>query len=569
MSLFGSIQMGSNTLQAMQIGLQVVGNNIANANTPGYVRQEAVYIPAAVQKQGNLILGLGVEVDGIIQKIDKFVLARLVGARGERANAEVQEHVYGELERVLNELSDENDLSSSLTGFFNAVDLIATEPDNVAARNLAVGKGITLTENINNLRNRVTEVRQQLDERVTAVADEINALAEQIRELNVQIAASEGGGSSSSEAGGLRVRRQTAVDRLSELIGIHVIEQPSGGLSISIGGDVLVFDGQRREVEVNTTASSGIASGVIEFTNTHAPLNTSTGELTGLYAARDEIAAGFLDRLDDLAATLAFEFNKVFSQGQGLVGFDQLTSNSAVLDAGAALDAAGLAFTPASGSFDLIVSNKSDRLLSETHRILIDLNGFDEDTSLDSLAEQLDAIEGISASVTTTGKLQIAADSTDIDFAFAGDTSGLLAALGLNTFFTGSTAASLGVNDELKGIDNAGKFAASSDGIGEGSGNAVKLAVFLDQPIDSAGGASLSDLYNQLIIQITQGASAAQSVADGFRTFEGSLESQAQSVSGVSIDEEAVKMLTLQRVFQASAKYIQTISELLELLVKL
>ena len=81
MSLFGSIQMGSNTLQAMQIGLQVVGNNIANANTPGYIRQEAEFIPAGVQKQGSLILGLGVKVNGITEQIDKFVQARLVGAR--------------------------------------------------------------------------------------------------------------------------------------------------------------------------------------------------------------------------------------------------------------------------------------------------------------------------------------------------------------------------------------------------------------------------------------------------------------------------------------------------------
>ena len=91
----------------------------------------------------------------------------------------------------------------------------------------------------------------------------------------------------------------------------------------------------------------------------------------------------------------------------------------------------------------------------------------------------------------------------------------------------------------------------------------------MDQPIDSSGGASLADLYDQLINQITQGSSVAQSVADGFRTFEGSLDGQAQAVSGVSIDEEAVKMLTLQRIYQASAKYIQTLSELLDLLVKL
>ena len=77
MSLFGAIQLGGNTLRAMQIGLHVVGNNIANANTPGYVRQEAVYVPAPVMRQGNLILGLGVQVDSIIQKLDQFVLERL------------------------------------------------------------------------------------------------------------------------------------------------------------------------------------------------------------------------------------------------------------------------------------------------------------------------------------------------------------------------------------------------------------------------------------------------------------------------------------------------------------
>ena len=58
-------------------------------------------------------------------------------------------------------------------------------------------------------------------------------------------------------------------------------------------------------------------------------------------------------------------------------------------------------------------------------------------------------------------------------------------------------------------------------------------------------------------------------MAEGFRTFEGTLVGQQQAVSGVSIDEEAVKMLTLQRIYQASAKYIQTISDLLDLLVKI
>jgi flagellar hook-associated protein 1 len=565
MSLFGAIQLGSNTLQAMQIGLQVVGNNIANANTPGYVRQEAIFAPAPVQRQGRLILGLGVQVDSIIQKIDKFVQERLVGARGDRANADVQESVYRDLETVLNELSDKVDLSGSLTDFFNSIDGIT---DDISTRNLAVGKGIALAENFNNLHARVADQKNQLEDRIESVADEINSLAEEVRVLNVQIASSEGGDSSASEAGGLRVKRQTAVDRLSELIGIHVEEQPSGGVSIAVGGEFLVFEGQRKEVEVATEDRNGVKQTVVEFAKSHGPLQSTAGELQGLYTARDEIVGGFLDKLDELAGTLAFEFNKVYSQGQGLVGFDQLTSGESVSDPDAALDAAGLAFTPVSGAFDLLVHSKGDNI-TRTQTILVDLNGLDEDTSLADIAAQLDAVDGISASVTTKGALQITTDSSDIDFAFSGDTSGVLAALGLNTFFTGSTAATIGVNAEVKGISNASKFAASLGGIGEDSRNLERLAVFLDQPLDSTGNASLTDLYNQLLNGVTQGSSAAKSVAEGFRVFEGTLVGQQQAVSGVSIDEEAVKMMTMQRIYQASAKYIQTISEMLDELMKL
>jgi flagellar hook-associated protein 1 FlgK len=481
--------------------------------------------------------------------LDRFVVERLVGARGDRANAEVQEEVYRDLEVLLNELSDEVDLSGSLTGFFNAIDEILKDPGNVATRNLAIGKGIALTENLSNLHSRVVGVQQELNDRVTAATEEINHLAEEIRLLNIQIASTEGGDTSASDAGGLRVKRQNAVDRLSEIVGIQIQEQPSGGLSVAIGGEFLVFEGQRREVYLDTNQDSGSSLGIVQFSDTLSALQTTSGELNGLYTARDGIVGEFIDQLDELAGTLAFEFNKVYSRGQGLVGYSELTSVSAVDDAIASLDDAGLDFSPASGAFDVLIRGKEDGLTT-TSTILVDLDGLDTDTSLTSLAAQLDAIAGLSASVSATGALELAAESTDVEFAFSGDTSGVLAALGINTFFTGSSAASLG-------------------GIGEDSQNAELLAVFLDQPLESAGNASLSDLYNQLLNEITQGSSIAQSVAEGFRVFEGTLEGQLQAVSGVSIDEEAIKMITLQRIYQASARFIQTISELLDILVKI
>ena len=81
---------------------------------------------------------------------------------------------------------------------------------------------------------------------------------------------------------------------------------------------------------VDRSSQNGIASGVIKFADTHGKVQTTGGEVGGLYAARDQIVGGFLDKLDDLAGTLAFEFNKVFSQGQGLVGFQKLTSVESV-----------------------------------------------------------------------------------------------------------------------------------------------------------------------------------------------------------------------------------------------
>jgi flagellar hook-associated protein 1 FlgK len=562
----------------MQIGLQVVGNNIANANTPGYVRQEAIFVPGPPQRLGHLILGTGVLVDSIVEKLDRFVQDRLVGARGDRAGAEVQEQIYREIEGILNEFSDAGtDLSSALTDFFNAVHEVMQEPGNIGARNLVVSQGITLSENIVNLHDRVFDVQRQLNDRVTAVSDEINNLAEEIRLLNIKIASTEGGDSAASDAGALRVRRQNTVERLAELIGVRVVEQASGGVSVSVDGELLVFEGQRREVSIDSSDDSGTAIGVVQFLDTNSPLNVVSGELHGLYKARDEITGGFLEKLDQFAATLTFEFNKVYSQGQGLVGFEQLTSAELVDDSNVPLDEAGLRFTPVSGAFNVLIHSKAEDITT-THTINIDLDGIDDDTSLADLAAQLNAIDGLTASVSANGALVLSRESTDIEFGFGppsesstADASGVLAALGLNTFFTGFSAGTLGINDELKGLENAAKFAASLGGFGqlENSENAELLAGFLDRPLESAGNATLFDLQNQILIEVAQGSAVAASVAEGFRVFEGTLDGQQQAVSGVNIDEEAINMITLQRIYQASARYIQTISELLDRLVEI
>ncbi|MFV2066772.1 MAG: flagellar hook-associated protein FlgK [Pirellulales bacterium] len=565
MSLFSSISQANNSLKASQIGLQVVGQNIANANTPGYTREEVVLAPAPTQKVGGLLLGMGVQVRGVVQKIDKFLDERLRSATSDRVGAEVQEQTYLTLESLMGELGD-TDLSSSLTSFFGSLNDVVNQPEDVLVRGLAVQKGETLTQDINRLANRVRDERANVNAQVIRLADDVNRLTEEIRSLNVRIATAEGGDVSISDAVGLRDQRYVALQNLAELVDIKVTEQDSGTLTVFVGGQYLVFEGQRREVQVVSTNDRGMTVSEVQLADSQSPLNVTGGELGGLIAARDSVLGEFLDGFDQWTEALVFELNKVHSSGQGLTGYDSLTSEFGVDDVTTPLDEAGLPFLPASGSFQVLVQDKQTGE-TRTELIQVDLDGIGSDTTLADLATSLDAIDGVSTEITSAGKLKLSSESVNSQFSFADDTSGVLASLGINTFFGGSTALDIRVQDFLR--DDPSKLAVSRGGIGEDSANAVELTAFADKPLESQRGVSVLVLYDRLVGEVTQGATIARSVAEGFRVFEQTLEGQRLATSGVSLDEEAVKMITLQRAYQATARYIATLAELLDVLVNL
>ena len=566
MSIFGSIQMAGNTLQAMQIGLHVVGNNIANANTPDYVRERVLYTPAPVMKLGDLTLGLGVEIAGVVQNIDRFVEERLRGVGGDRASANVQEKVYRDLESILGELSD-TDVSTSLTQFFNSIEEVVNHPEDMALRNLAAQAGITLSTRINTLSRRVNTVYEEFGQGVDNLSAEINTLTEQVRKLNLQIVSLEGGNPTANEAGGLRSQRSVALKRLSEIADVKIAENQVGAVSLSLDGELIVFEGTRREVKTEFSSEGGLSKANIVFADNGSTMQVNGGELHGIYEARDRIVGGFIERLDNFAAALAFEFNKVYSQGQGATGFKTITSVDAVDSPSAALDAAGLAFTPVNGEFNVVLQNTKTGLTNTTI-INVDLIGLLDDSTLASIAAEIDAISGVTASVTADNRLNIQSESEETVIAFDKDTSGLLAALGINTFFTGSKASDIGINGVVAA--DGSKFAASNVGkVGVGIGNAQKLVALHDEGLTSLNGSSITGIYDQLINETAQGATVAGSIADGFEVFEQTLEAQFQSVSGVNLDEEAIDMIMLQRTYQASARYISTLSELMDVLVAL
>ena len=99
--------------------------------------------------------------------------------------------------------------------------------------------------------------------------------------------------------------------------------------------------------------------------------------------------------------------------------------------------------------------------------------------------------------------------------------------------------------------------------------NGIRLIALHDEGLSSLSGSSITGLYDQLINEVAQGATVAGSLTDGFKVFEQTLEANAQAVSGVNLDEEAIDMIMLQRTYQASARFISTLSELMDVLISL
>ncbi len=242
MSLISSIQLANSSLQATQVGLQVVGQNIANANTPGYVRETVDLTPGPTQRSGNLLFGSGVEVQGIVQQVDKFLQERLRNATSDTSGTQITQETYSQLEGLVGDLSDTG-LSTSLDNFFSSISNILNQPESDSVRNLAVLQGQSLTSDINDLATRSEQLRSDLNDRVGQSANDINGFLTQIAKLNTQIANAEGGGTSTSNAVGLRDQRNNALTQLSQLIDVKTQEQPDGTVSVFAGGDFLVLEG--------------------------------------------------------------------------------------------------------------------------------------------------------------------------------------------------------------------------------------------------------------------------------------------------------------------------------------
>lgn len=559
MSLIGTLNLARNGLTINQAAIQTTGNNIANVGNPNYTRQRADITTASDTRYApGIYIGNGARLDGVRRQIDEALEGRLRNSLSDAQSATTEQQWLSRVEAVFNELSDE-DLSTQLSKFFNAWSDLANKPQDLGLRQVILQNGTSVATWFNQMDSEIESLRSDLASKLKSSALQADTLAQQIADLNVAIVRDEAGGT--GEAMGLRDQRDAKLKELSGLMDIRTVEQSNGVVNVYIGSEPLVFDGRSNGVTTRTETIDGRAVTKVVFKSNNGELKTESGEIGGLLKAHDSLDSTD-QKLDQLASALTFELNKIHSSGQGLEGYTQVVGTTTVADSTVALNnpAAGLKQLPKSGSFVVHLKDKVSGLQTST-MIQVDLDGSGTDTSLDDLIAQLDAIDGITAA-NNGGRLQITSDNApSSEISFSQDSSGVLASLGINTFFSGTDASTIKVNSQL--LSNPQKLAAAKNGNSGDNQTARAIADLENIPLASLNGSSLASSYEGMVSDIATRASTASANAEAASVVVETLQAQREVLSGVSLDEEAINLMRYQRAFQGAARVVTVVDELM------
>lgn len=565
MSLIGTLNIGKSALATHQAAIQTTGNNIANAGNADYTRQTSKTAPTKDHMlRPGVFLGTGVNLTGIQRHIDEALEGRIRGSISDNEGAATTQQWIGRVESTLNELSDD-DLSTQLSTFFNSWSNLANKPQDVGFRQIVVQNGDTVASWLKDLRGQLSSLRTDVDGRLKAQVNDADLLSRQIADLNTQIVLSEGGGA--GQANGLRDQRDGVMKQLAQLIDIRAVEQQNGTLNIYVGSDPLVINGDSRGLTIRNETIDGEVTPVVAYKHDNGNVRLTSGQIGALRDVRQRIGE-YVDKVDEMAGNIIFELNKIHSAGQGLEGFANVNATNVVTDSTVALndDASGVPFKATNGSFVVHVKDKGTGLVTST-LVEVDLDGLNgDDTSLDDLVTNLDNIGGISA-LNASGLLKLSADSAQVEISFSQDSSGVLAALGVNSFYSGHDATDIALNNVIK--TNPALLAAAKNGEKGDNQTALAIAALESTKLPSLGGASLKEKYQSFVNEIAVAAADAKTDAEATAVVKETLLAQREALSGVSLDEEAINLIRQQRAFQSASRLIAAVDELMDQILAL
>ncbi len=564
-----SLGIGLSGLRSNMAAIETVGHNIANANTEGYSRQRVELSPRKANDTGGYLIGSGVQVNTIARITDEFLEDRVRREISLLSNLSQSALAMEDVEFVINELS-ESALSNKMNEFFSALQDFSNNVDDNSTRVALMEQAETLSQEFHRLDSSLKDVQKSLDANLGLDVGKVNLLISEIASINGSIVSIESGGLSSSAANDLRDKRDVALRNLSEIMNIDVKAEANGAVFVTSAGQVLVSQVQSFSLEAVPYERDGEVKNRVQYSNGTA-FDVQGGRLEAHIVARDVKIAGIRDSFNEMAGRFIFELNKIQATGHGINGPSVVTSEHHVFDPDISLDAVRYSFTNntdifkvKNGSFDIVLENVSDGS-SRTYTVNVDLNGVGHETTLTDIINELNAVPNINAVINSQKKIEISSTNSNVRFTFANDSSDFLATMGINNFFTGTGSSNIAVNAEIR--KNAGLISGGLTTQDGDNQNAIRMVELRNKGIFNENRLSVDEFYQTIVGNIAVESRRAKDSVVTHELIFANLSNLRDGISDVSLDEEAADLLRYQRSYQASAKFVSVINEILETLI--
>ena len=556
-NIFSTLSSAKLGLLAQQLAIEVTGQNVANVETEGYSRQDVSFeanTPRGHIKYGGLHqLGTGVRIASIERAHDQFLFTQIMDEGDLTGSTEVKKEIFEQLEVLFNEGSGRS-LNDALGLFFSSVHDLAANARGLPERVDLISKAEHLASTFNQTGNQLFTIQRNIDATIETEVAEINTLTTQIGKLNESIHANEP--TSQYKANDLRDNRDRLVKELSKKIDIQLVQESDNQISLTLkDGTALVLKDQVFDLSTSINANNESFNDVYIDTGSTTKNITSTikgGELRGYLDMRDTEVESILDKMNILSGSFIQEFNSIHREGFGIDG-------SSGLDF----------FTPLDVTVDHDADNTGTAVVSMT-------NASPTTVSVDEFEIAFTGSDTFTLNNLTTnassGTFTFTTGSTfNIKDGFAVAISGTAASGDKVTFSVSEDAASLMSVSSTITADGQ-KIAAGTTTNGDG-GNALLMADLQNELVfnsvtwsSESGSFTFDEYYNAVVSTIGIESFSAQAI---LRQQEGvmlQLNSRRESISGVSIDEEMIKMIKFQQAYNASARMISMVDEMLDTL---
>lgn len=312
MSLSISLSNALSGLNASSRGIEVVSNNVSNANTDGYGRREL--------ELGSGVLGgtgSGVQVLGTNRIIDKSIQRDLRLADAGTAGDQTRLEFYSSLDALIGATDGTNPLSDSIAQLEAALSEAASSPSSTARLTAVVDAGNTVANQLNDASDTIQQQRLDADHEIADVVDRLNQDLQSVAKLNVEINRLQLNG---RDAASLIDQRQTVIDRIAEVIPLREIERDHGTVALYSTGGAALVDGKAAEFSFTKTNTivpeMTIQSGALSKLSMNGKEVDTSGDsgligggtLGALFQIRDELAVEAQASLNSVARDLVERF---------------------------------------------------------------------------------------------------------------------------------------------------------------------------------------------------------------------------------------------------------------------